>query len=316
MSDFAAYKEWAIPEGKVKQVADEAGNVLWKAAKKMTITLTGAAITCAEYNGTKYNAPAIFEAAVGDEIYLETTAAPRGGSIYLNGTQVASGSGSANYTYTVNCNAVIETKASGSGSSASVSAYITEIPEGQILFTVNGTNYFADEGMTWAEWFASDYNTTGKTAADVQSISANGVAVELSAVIVGGSAYEVGFDNGMRKITVIREYDGGSKAIVYVGEWPNEVRYMDDGNCDYFGTWTTWTSPTTIEMLVGAPISFSTEDEGSKTEVILNGTVVLSEAGDYVSWWNEYTVTKNVTVTMKKETTHGVATYTLIITEE
>lgn len=62
-----------------------------------------------------------------------------------------------------------------------------------IKFTINGDTYIADRGMTWAEWFASDYNTTGKTADDVQSISANGTAVELSAVIVGGTAYEVGF---------------------------------------------------------------------------------------------------------------------------
>lgn len=62
-----------------------------------------------------------------------------------------------------------------------------------IKFTINGETYVADRGMTWAEWFASAYNTTGKTADDVQSITANGAAVELSAVIVGGTAYEVGF---------------------------------------------------------------------------------------------------------------------------
>lgn len=42
MSDFSAYKDWAIPEGKVKQVTDEAGNVLWKAVENLTVTMTQA----------------------------------------------------------------------------------------------------------------------------------------------------------------------------------------------------------------------------------------------------------------------------------
>ena len=34
---------------------------------------------------------------------------------------------------------------------------------GHIVFTVNGTPYMADSGMTWAEWVDSDYNTAGAT---------------------------------------------------------------------------------------------------------------------------------------------------------
>lgn len=33
--------------------------------------------------------------------------------------------------------------------------------EGQISFTIDGVTYLADEGMTWAEWVASEYNTDG-----------------------------------------------------------------------------------------------------------------------------------------------------------
>lgn len=33
--------------------------------------------------------------------------------------------------------------------------------EGQISFTIDGVTYLADEGMTWREWLASDYNTAG-----------------------------------------------------------------------------------------------------------------------------------------------------------
>ena len=60
-----------------------------------------------------------------------------------------------------------------------------------IKFTMNGVTYEADRGMTWAEWFASDYNTTGETEGDIKD--ADGNAVSLDAVIVGGTAYDVGF---------------------------------------------------------------------------------------------------------------------------
>ena len=33
--------------------------------------------------------------------------------------------------------------------------------EGQISFTIDGTTYLADEGMTYGEWVASEYNTDG-----------------------------------------------------------------------------------------------------------------------------------------------------------
>ena len=33
--------------------------------------------------------------------------------------------------------------------------------EGQISFTIDGTSYLADEGMTYGEWVASEYNTDG-----------------------------------------------------------------------------------------------------------------------------------------------------------
>ena len=35
--------------------------------------------------------------------------------------------------------------------------------EGQISFTIDGVQFLADEGMTFAEWSESDYNTSGRT---------------------------------------------------------------------------------------------------------------------------------------------------------
>jgi hypothetical protein len=69
-----------------------------------------------------------------------------------------------------------------------------------IKFTINGDTYIADRGMTWAEWFASDYNTTGETEGDITD--ANGNEVSMDSVIVGGTAYEVGFDDGMRDVSI------------------------------------------------------------------------------------------------------------------
>lgn len=40
---------------------------------------------------------------------------------------------------------------------AYITCKITEIPEGQITFTIVGERYFAEEGMTWGEWVNSEY---------------------------------------------------------------------------------------------------------------------------------------------------------------
>lgn len=40
---------------------------------------------------------------------------------------------------------------------AYITCKITEIPEGQITFTIAGKRYFAEEGMTWGEWVNSEY---------------------------------------------------------------------------------------------------------------------------------------------------------------
>ena len=132
--------------------------------------------------------------------------------------------------------------------------------------------------------------------------------------LVGGTAYEVGFDDGMRTITVTRDYtfDGyNGSVILRVGN----TSYLDNGEC-YVGGQGNWTSPTTIEVPVGTPISFEVERNISKVEVILNGTVVFEEYGDYVSWYEEYTVTKNVTLAMTRSWYGQDQKYTLTITEE
>ncbi|MBQ2785470.1 MAG: hypothetical protein IJF02_03100 [Oscillospiraceae bacterium] len=43
---------------------------------------------------------------------------------------------------------------------------VKDVPVTIISFTIDGDPYQAEEGMTWAEWVVSDYNTTGFTNED------------------------------------------------------------------------------------------------------------------------------------------------------
>lgn len=127
-----------------------------------------------------------------------------------------------------------------------------------------------------------------------------------------GTAYEVGFDNGMRKITVTRDYDGSRSVSVRI--MANEMLSRDvyfrySGHCEGLD-YSTWTSPTTIEVPVGTQFFCSGEVEGSAFEVILNGSVVSSSEDWFDYGW--CTVTKNVTIAMTQE----YSRYTITITEE
>jgi hypothetical protein len=69
-----------------------------------------------------------------------------------------------------------------------------------ISFTIAGTSYQAEEGMTWAEWVSSSYNTDGYTYNGIEIIHPSGSGavadettsnwyVDENAEIVDGSAY-------------------------------------------------------------------------------------------------------------------------------
>ena len=147
---FAAYKEWAIPEGKVKQVTDEAGNVLWSAVKPATIKVTGSgSADCVgiwhnENNWEYYYGPATFTANIGDTITCRLTECWDNQYLYINNEYVEGGYGEndISYEYTVVSDAVIDlyqydgsTKRERVGKIKS-----TEIPEGAVLLTVNGNS--------------------------------------------------------------------------------------------------------------------------------------------------------------------------------
>lgn len=171
------------------------------------------------------------------------------------------------------------------------------------MFTINGTNYFADEGMTWADWFASDYNTTGKTAADVQSISANGAAIELSAVIVGGTAYEVGFAQPVT-ITV-------TNASWAVGNDADARKVEHNG--------VTYSEPTTFTANIGDIIVCTVgAKQGGYASIGVNGTSVVGQSVSGSTWeyfTYEYVVVSDAQMVFSFTTNRGQYSGSITITE-
>lgn len=67
-----------------------------------------------------------------------------------------------------------------------------------ISFTIDGTTYQAEEGMTWAEWVESEYNIGGYYAYGIYVRASNGrylqtgtTNVEVSDVIIAGETVVV-----------------------------------------------------------------------------------------------------------------------------
>lgn len=73
-----------------------------------------------------------------------------------------------------------------------------------ISFTINITTYQAEEGMTWAEWIASSYNTGG-----YYLDGGNGVTSGYYMVSAGGSISEKGTDVIVADYTYIYYTPGG-----------------------------------------------------------------------------------------------------------
>lgn len=222
--DFTTIKGWEIPEGKVAKVADAGGLILWTAVKMVNLTITSfwdgmdgdsARITInspspfAPNPNEPNNKVTSWTAYVYDlfdqqnrtikipvgstiECYITRDKGNADSYIKLNGVSVATGEGT--YVYTVTGDATIDVSedyVQGDFGVISITGAVT-----YISFTINGETYQSIEGMVWNGWFASSYNTTGKTKGDVESIKdANGNDVSIDAVIVGGTAYAVEFSS-------------------------------------------------------------------------------------------------------------------------
>lgn len=150
-----------------------------------------------------------------------------------------------------------------------------------IKFTINGDTYIADRGMTWAEWFASDYNTTGETEGTITD--ANGNEVSMDAVIVGGTAYEVGFAPDTVTITITGSSGEGYGSVSIDG--------------------TTYWSATTIEVPIGTVVECYVNSDDVyylASKVIVNGAMVASTALVFQPVYYSYTVTCNTTINISE----------------
>lgn len=170
-----------------------------------------------------------------------------------------------------------------------------------IKFTINGDTYVADRDMTWAEWFASEYNTTGETEGTVKDSSGN--EIDLSAVIVSGAVYEVGFGPPMATVAL----RCGAYASEYV-----DYAYITVPNAS--GTDSTirsdlqgWQAVGTIvsgavigELPVGTVITcyVKSKNDYVSAYVKVNGTKVLNRSSSSRYGTYAYTVTGNATITL------------------
>ena len=207
--DLSSITEIRDKIGIITKITDASGMVLWSVAKMVVVTLEsdlpsgGSTAMGIGYNTedgsyVEISSAGTYELPLGTVIDFWIGPEKGSGSadIYINDEYVTGSRDGekCSYYHTLTTNIIISVSI-GSGYGA---FYITEVPENCIVFSISGDyagSYTAEDGMTWAEWFASSYNTTGKTADDVSAITdSNGNVVNLTDVIVNGTAYEVGFD--------------------------------------------------------------------------------------------------------------------------
>lgn len=123
----------------------------------------------------------------GSNSYFTVTASPTSTTIQPSSTSVV--------TVVVK---MIKTPIDSSNGSASFTVSINAVPTepaNEITFRVNSTQYTALEGMTWSEFIASPYNTSGFTENTGSVLTINGIMgsaimdVKLSDTIIANHSY-------------------------------------------------------------------------------------------------------------------------------
>lgn len=130
----------------------------------MVVNIVGTGSSTRAYvtiEGIKYTKVATVAVPIGTTIYCYAGGGTSNNKIYLNGGMASYNSkGAAEYHHTVVSDVMILLECNSTYYS---DIYITEIPEGQIAFSVNSEIYFAEEGMTWGEFVDSEYNGDGSS---------------------------------------------------------------------------------------------------------------------------------------------------------
>jgi hypothetical protein len=201
--DFSRVKGISDDYGNIKQITDAAGRVLWSAVPPMVeVTIKSKIATANVFdrvyvtiNGQQYKAKTV-TSSNSPTVDVAELVVPSGTAMYC----YANGCGTNANASVINVNSkpvVRPTQSmvpseyehiisndtyvvlSGTYMSmngviiASASIEITEIPEGQILFAVANTVYFADEGMTWGEWVNSAYNPEHSGGGKIYAVDGN-----------------------------------------------------------------------------------------------------------------------------------------------
>ena len=292
--NFATLKGLTIPEGKVTQITDASGRALWSAAPSVvTIYVVGYggedygdydqyANSYIMHNGVKYTYPATFEANVGDviECYAE---AEDTCDIYVNDVRV-SGS-ETTYIYTVTSNTRIELYSDGYDMEAYVK--ITELPPDSFLFYTASYNYAAKEGMTWAEWCNSEYNSINyysriviedgyvkQYAGYTYALALNDVIVKPTDIIVNGAKYA----NKGYPVTVTILSENKDYAPIEINGQVYSGNHV-------------------LELLTGTKITCKVQEWSGTGIITKNGTTVASisnHTGTYKSY--TYYATRPVTI--------------------
>lgn len=293
--DLSSITEIRDKIGVITKITDVSGRVLWSAAPAVAIVTMESDITgnyscgyfyidysTADEPDGSISTVGTYELPIGTVINFSIKANKGYSStIYLNDEYVDGGD-DAYYSYLLNGNITVSVMPMPTGGII----YITEVPENCIVFSISGDyagSYIAEEGMTWAEWFASSYNETGKTADDVSAITdSNGNTVNLTDVIVDGTVYEVGF----AKPVTITVTGNGLEYYVYISHEE--------------GGYTTYTSPATFTANVGDTICcYCTECWGGypTTYIRVNDlTMVYTNDEDDISY--NYTVMSDATINL------------------
>lgn len=123
MSGFSSYKKWAIPEGNVVKVTDEAGNVLWKQAPSgATVNLVVNSSYAKEViiGGQSYSSSTVLTVPIGTLVTFSGFT-----TVYLN--DIAQTQSGGKYEYTVVGN--VDILLTGVKPNPYYTAYIAQITE-------------------------------------------------------------------------------------------------------------------------------------------------------------------------------------------
>lgn len=153
---------------------------------KKTVTITGTGDTNLAYvtiNGTKYTSSANISVPIGT-VAICTVVDEYEGTyddmcyIKVNGTTVLEKEdGSYNYTVTAPCTIALSTDEDSSYRYGIIEIIQSSGGSGSanlISFTIDGTSYQAEEGMTWEEWVESSYDIENKWYIDSNYVLCDG----------------------------------------------------------------------------------------------------------------------------------------------